>query len=160
MIVACQLAPTASSPLSLLRILPLLRSRQGVSSLSFRFLPAFSCQPSAVDSLSLSPLFATLTSHSHIIENTATLSLVSATLTSRINTNPFVCHSYRKHPGGWHCRRGRVCSMFPVRRRQDHQPLSDPCVITSLLRRRFIPRAARIVELCGISSPVRTRTPA
>ena len=47
----------------------------------------------------LSPLFATLTAHSQATENKATLSPFPATLTAHVNHNPFVCHSYKKHPG-------------------------------------------------------------
>jgi hypothetical protein len=47
----------------------------------------------------VSPFPATLTNHLQLIENTATLSPFAATLTSRVKHNPFVCHSYKKHPG-------------------------------------------------------------
>ena len=52
-----------------------------------------------VNTPSLSPFPATLTDGSQLTENPATLSPVPATLTSRVKHNPFVCHSYRKHPG-------------------------------------------------------------
>ena len=54
---------------------------------------------STVNFPSLSPFPATLTADSQLAENSATLSLVVATLTSLVNHNPFVCHSYKKHPG-------------------------------------------------------------
>ena len=47
----------------------------------------------------LSPLFVTLRDHLQLIENPVTLSLFPATLTRHVNHNPFVCHSYKKHPG-------------------------------------------------------------
>jgi hypothetical protein len=49
--------------------------------------------------LSLSPFPATLTDDLQLTENATTLSPFAATLTSRVKHNPFVCHSYRKHPG-------------------------------------------------------------
>ena len=58
---------------------------------------------------SLSPFPATLTSPLQPLENTATLSSAFATLTRRVNHNPFVCHSYAKHPGwGSHLSNERV----------------------------------------------------
>jgi hypothetical protein len=36
---------------------------------------------------------------SQLTENPATLSPLLATLTRRVKPNPFVCHSYKKHPG-------------------------------------------------------------
>jgi hypothetical protein len=47
----------------------------------------------------LSPFPAILTSNSQTVENAMTLSPVSATLTSHVRANPFVCHSYKKQPG-------------------------------------------------------------
>jgi len=47
----------------------------------------------------LSPFLATLTDEPQLTENPATLTPVSATLTSRVKVNPFVCHSYKKHLG-------------------------------------------------------------
>src|SRR5579864_6071248 len=47
----------------------------------------------------VTPLFATLTDHSQLNENPATLSPFAATVTSRVKHNFFVCHSYKKHPG-------------------------------------------------------------
>src|SRR5579859_4152559 len=53
----------------------------------------------AVNFPSLSPFPATLTDRSQLTENSATLSPVSATLTSHVKLNPFVCRSYKKHWG-------------------------------------------------------------
>ena len=50
--------------------------------------------------LFLSLWFATLRDHQQLTENPATLSPFPATLTSRVNHNPFVCHSCKKTPGG------------------------------------------------------------
>ena len=47
----------------------------------------------------LTPFPATLTGHRQFAENTTALSPAFATLTARAKVNPFVCHSYRKHPG-------------------------------------------------------------
>jgi len=70
------------------------------------------CQLSAVSSLSLSPFAATLTDSPQLIENPATLSPAFATLTSRVNPNPFVCHSYKKHPGWGYPRRASRLFVF------------------------------------------------
>ncbi len=43
---------------------------------------------------------ATLAVRPQLTENTTTLSPAFATLTTRVNLNPFVCHSYKKHRGG------------------------------------------------------------
>jgi hypothetical protein len=48
---------------------------------------------------SLSPFFATLTDSLQLTENAAALSPYPAALTSPVKHNPFVCHSYKKHPG-------------------------------------------------------------
>jgi hypothetical protein len=54
-----------------------------------------------------------LTSPLQLTENTATSSPAFATLTHHVNRNPFLCHSYRKHPGvGSHLSNERVRS-FP-----------------------------------------------
>src|SRR5580658_1870377 len=47
----------------------------------------------------VTPFPAALTSHPQLAENATTLSPAFATLTRRVKLNPFVCHSYRKHPG-------------------------------------------------------------
>jgi len=63
--------------------------------------------------LSPSPFFATLTNPLQLAENTSTLSPAFATLTRHVNHNPFVCHSYRKHPGwGSHLSNERVRSVL------------------------------------------------
>jgi hypothetical protein len=51
---------------------------------------------------SLSPLPATLADHWQLIENAITLSPFAAALTSLVKDKPFVCHSYKKHPGWGH----------------------------------------------------------
>ena len=62
--------------------------------------------------LPASPFFATLTRPLQPLENTTTLSPAVATLTSRVKVNPFVCHSYKKHPGwGSHLSNERVRSV-------------------------------------------------
>src|SRR5579859_61168 len=48
----------------------------------------------------LTPFPATLSGKSQLIENPAALSPVVATLTRHVRHNLFVCHSYKKHPGG------------------------------------------------------------
>src|ERR1700676_2422839 len=145
MVTTRQPGPTTPSPVHHLCALPLPRSHRGVSALSLPFLPAFDCQLSAHNSLALSPFPATLTSHSHIIENTATLSLVFATLTSYVKHIPFVCHSYKKHPGGGPVSLRRL-SVTRAGLGVPSRPLPD--------RARFsmLPRAARIEEPSGISS--------
>ena len=55
--------------------------------------------PACRKTFRVSPFFATLKSSLQLTENTATLSPFAATLTDFVNHNPFVCHSYRKHPG-------------------------------------------------------------
>jgi hypothetical protein len=64
-------------------------------------LPALSigCQLSAV-SYPLSPFPATLTNPLQLTENSTTLSPVFATLTSHVKPKSFICHSYKKQ-GGW-----------------------------------------------------------
>jgi hypothetical protein len=59
---------------------------------------AVGCQLLAVSSRA-TPFFATPACSLQPIENTATLSPVSATLTSRVKPKSCVCHSYRKHRG-------------------------------------------------------------
>jgi hypothetical protein len=60
---------------------------------------SFDFKPSTSIGLSVSPFVAALTRQSQLIANPATLSPAFATLTSFVNSNPFVCHSYKKHPG-------------------------------------------------------------
>jgi hypothetical protein len=63
------------------------------------FEQSLSCELSTVKRPRLSRFVATLTDEPQLTENPATLSPVPATLTSRVKHNPFVCHSYEKHPG-------------------------------------------------------------
>ena len=48
----------------------------------------------------VTPLLATLTTIVQMPENRTILSPVFATLTRHVTPNSFICHSYRKHPGG------------------------------------------------------------
>ena len=64
--------------------------------------PAFSFlkyEPPTACLLAVSPLAATLTRPLQLTDKAATLSPTFATLTSRVNPNPFVCYSYKKHRG-------------------------------------------------------------
>jgi hypothetical protein len=81
----------------------------------------------------LTPFPATLTDDSQLTENPAALSPVPATLMSRVNHNPFVCHSYRKHPGSHLSRQRSFRSGFARRNflPTRHSPLST---ISSLIR--------------------------
>ena len=54
---------------------------------------------STLSSISLTPFLAALTVLPQLNENKPTLSLVFAILTSHVEFNFFVCHSYKKHPG-------------------------------------------------------------
>src|SRR5579859_7802027 len=63
-----------------------------VSQYSFLPAPAFGSCP-------VSLFLATLTALPQLKENKVTLSPVVATLTSHVKANPFVCRSYKKHPG-------------------------------------------------------------
>ncbi len=47
----------------------------------------------------LSPLFVALTNYRQLTDNPTILSPFPATLTRRVKVNPFVCNSYKKHPG-------------------------------------------------------------
>src|SRR5579859_6974508 len=58
------------------------------------------CKPSNLQTPHfVSPVPAALTNKSQLIENPATLSPFTATLTRRVKHKSIVCHSYRKHPG-------------------------------------------------------------
>src|SRR5579863_2172129 len=70
---------------------------------------------------SLSPFPATLTDHSQIVENSATLSPVFATLTSRVTHKSFVCHSYRKHRG-WGSHKRVERAFLPAASHPFHRP--------------------------------------
>ena len=74
----------------------------------------------------LSPFTATLASPLQSTENLATLSPAFATLTRHVNHNPFVCHSYKKHPGWGPVAQTSVCALasFAERACATH---SDPC---------------------------------
>jgi hypothetical protein len=64
--------------------------------------PTPNFQLSTADSSRLTPLFAALTNPAQIAENTATLSLLFATLTRSVSSNSFICNSYTKSPGYGH----------------------------------------------------------
>src|SRR5208282_4001849 len=65
--------------------------------------------------LPLSSLPATLTDGLQLIENSATLSPFAATLTRHVTLNPFVCHSYKKHPGwGYPVPAKSLCAFFDL----------------------------------------------
>jgi len=70
-----------------------------VSAFSSPDVSSFNSKLSTFNSSSLTPFPVTLTSHPQLNENSAILSPVPATLTRRVKHNPFVCHSYEKHPG-------------------------------------------------------------
>ena len=59
----------------------------------------FKFKLSTLNLIPLSPVTATLKDHLQSSENKTTLTLVFATLTSRVRLNPIVCHSYKKTPG-------------------------------------------------------------
>ena len=63
------------------------------------FLSLVAPRRSPLATASLTPFLATLAASSQLTENPATLSPFAATLTRRVKPNPFVCHSYKKHPG-------------------------------------------------------------
>lgn len=69
----------------------LLRSRRKKES------PPCPCYPPAP--FSPRPLFVTLADRQEPTENPATLSPFPVTLTNRVNPNPLVSHSFKKHPG-------------------------------------------------------------
>jgi hypothetical protein len=70
-----------------------------VSAFSFPDVSPLNLKLSTVNFPSLSPFAATLTGFLQLTENKTTLSPAFATLTRRVKLNPFVCHSYKKHPG-------------------------------------------------------------
>jgi hypothetical protein len=79
-------------------------------------LSPMSCSLSAVAcelSFPRSPLLASLTSHTQLIENKSTLSPFPATLTSRVKPKSFVCRSYKKHGWGIGLRSNRPCPHDP-----------------------------------------------
>jgi hypothetical protein len=82
-------------------------------------LPAFK-RSNLQTPLCVSPFPATLTDDPQLTENPATLSPVPATLTSRVKHNPFVCHSYKKHPGWGYTFQSKIISPFSC------SPVSNP----------------------------------
>ena len=91
-------SPTNGSPLLRSFSVPSFSSPE-VRSFNFKLSTACPAPSRRVNFLSLSPLLATLPDQSQLTENPATLSPFAATLTSRVKSNPFVCHSYKKTPG-------------------------------------------------------------
>jgi hypothetical protein len=81
-----------------------------VSAFSSSDVCPFNFKLSTVNLLSLTPFPATLTSHLQLAVNTTTLSPAVATLTSRVKPNPFVCHSYKKHPGWGYLLQAKIFS--------------------------------------------------
>jgi hypothetical protein len=63
------------------------------------FLPLVAHRRSPLTPAPVTHFAATVTAVSQLTEKPATLSPVLATLTRRVKPNPFVCHSYKKHPG-------------------------------------------------------------
>src|SRR5579859_6301591 len=88
----------------------------------------------------LTPFPATLSGKSQLIENPAALSPVVATLTRHLHLNPFVCHSYKKHPGAripseCHPERGEGSSFsrsFSPLPRQSHPSKGNPAIVAAL----------------------------
>jgi len=88
----------------------------------------------------ITPFPATLTGESQLIENPAALSPALATLTRHLRLNPFVCHSYKKHPGAripseCHPERGEGSSFsrsFSPLPRQSHPSKGNPAIVAAL----------------------------
>src|SRR5580693_4914449 len=74
-------------------------SSPNLSPLNFKLLALSVVEGSAFNSVSLSPFAATLARFLQITEKSATLSPAFATLTSHVKHKSCVCHSYKKHPG-------------------------------------------------------------
>jgi hypothetical protein len=68
---------------------------------------------SSVATAPLTPFPATLRGKPQLIENPAALSRVVATLTRHVRHKPFVCHSYKKHPGSHLSSQRSFRSCFP-----------------------------------------------
>ena len=90
----------ARNSIALMRLLHTSHHTPGVylTSLSIRC----SCFPSPAGPLPaalLTSFPATFAASPQLNENSATLSSFAAALTSRVNTNSFTCHSYKKYPG-------------------------------------------------------------
>ena len=101
-------APTSESgPVSGLCVLHVsVFTSPNLSPFSFKLLAPFTlsyegsgAEGSTANLRYLVPFFAAPVSSLQPMENKTTLSPFAATLTGNVNHNPFVCHSYRKHPG-------------------------------------------------------------
>jgi hypothetical protein len=102
--------------------------------------PDLAASRSSLATAPLTPFPATLRGKSHLIENPAALSRVVAALTRHVHHNPFVCHSYKKHPGAripseCHPERGEGSSfsrsLSPLRR-QSHPSKGNPAIVAAL----------------------------
>src|SRR5580692_5400373 len=89
--------------------------------------------PPAQKCTHLSPLAATLTDQSQLIEESITLSLAFATLTGRVKHKSFVCHSYKKHPGVGIPSRHSLPSIRHAQLTTHHSPLTVDCTLPPLL---------------------------
>jgi hypothetical protein len=87
--------------------------------------------------ISVSLLFASLTQSTQLDQNKTTLSPAVSTLTRHVKLNPFVCHSYRKHPGVGYAHRTRFCVPPPHFSPETFPPL-----------RRTLPRQQSAVKPC------------
>ena len=88
----------------------------------------------------VSPFLATLTDTMQLHENKTTLSLVFATLTCLVTHNPFICHSYEKHPGWGYLLQTRCLSpssSVPLGAKSLAHPRSTGFGTWSLLLRPF-----------------------
>src|SRR6476661_445549 len=72
----------------------------------------------------LTPFAATLREKSQLIENPTALSRAVATLTRHVRHNLFVCHSYKKHPGGGYTLQPAISFRNLTTR---HSPLATKC---------------------------------
>src|SRR5579859_6273556 len=112
----------------------------------------------------LTPFPATLTGESQLIENPAALSPVLATLTRHVHHNPFVCHSYKKHPGAripseCHPERGEGSSfsrsLAPLPR-QSHPSKGNPAIVAALslplVTSHQSPGTASVLSLTPVTS--------
>ncbi len=93
----------------------------------------------------LTPFLATLTGHPQLVENPATSSPFTATLTRHVHHNLFVCHSYKKHPGS-HLSSQRSFrsdfsrpNFFPTRR--------SPLITKSCIIRTYIKSAHKLFRM-------------
>ena len=102
----------------------------------------------APKSTSVTPFLATLTNRPQLNESKTTLSLAFATLTSHVSHNPFVCHSYKKTPGGYipHTK-FLSCPSFPAHTRSPGLVLEDEVMQHYLSHpREMTPLFARRLE--------------